>query len=173
MKKIEFEIKGIAPLKMDKWVDGIQPKNEDGYKKMAEKKVYTDKKGNLAIPSVALKACMRYASSEVGKKMQAKKNRQTIQSAVFIEPDMLSIGKKKYDCIVEDVVTRGQGAKVTRVKTFRPLVKEWYVKGTINSFGVPSEFIKECMELGGVRYGLLSHRPDFGRFEIIKFTEVS
>jgi len=173
MSKIEFEIKDIGcGLKMDKWIDGIQPKNPAGYKKQAEEKVYRDNKKNISIPAVAIKACMRLASSEVGKKMQAKKNRQTISSAVFIEPSMLPLNKKKYDYIVEDVVTRGNGSKVTRVKTYRPFVNGWVVKGVINSFGVPIEFIRECLELGGMRYGLLSHRPEFGRFIITKFQEV-
>jgi hypothetical protein len=40
MTTFSFELEGISELKMDNWVDGIQPKNEDGYKKMAELKVY-------------------------------------------------------------------------------------------------------------------------------------
>lgn len=171
---IEFEIKGISPLKMDRWVDGIQPKNEEGYKKQAEQKVYRDKKGNLAIPSCAIKASMRLASSEIGKKMEAKKNRQTIQSAMFIEQEFLSIGKKKFDCIVEDIVTRkGTGDKVTRVRAFRPQIKEWTAKGIITSYGVPFEFLQDCMSLAGMRFGLLSHRPQFGRFVITKFEKVN
>lgn len=163
---VSFGIKGIAPLKMDKWVDGMQPKNEEGYLKQAEDKVYRDDKGTIIIPKDAVKACMKYASSEVGQKKMAKKNRQTIQSAVFLESD-LSLERKKHDGIVSDIVTRmGQGAKVTRVKTFRPIIKNWEAKGIIHLFGVPDDFVKECLELGGLRYGLLSHRPEFGRFVV-------
>jgi len=172
LQQYEFELKSICPLKMDKWVDGKQPKNEEGYKKQAELKLYKNEKGYISIPASAVKAAMRYASSEVGQKREAKKNRTTIQSAVFIEPEMLSIGKKNHDGIVEDIVTRGKGEKVTRVKTFRPLIKEWKIKGIINSFGVPQEFIKECIELAGFRYGLLSHRPEFGRFILTKFEKL-
>jgi len=160
---VSFGIKGIAPLKMDKWVTSMQPKNEDGYLKQAEEKVYRDDKGIIVIPRDAVKAVIKYASSEVGKKMMAKKNRQTIQSAVFIEND-LSLERKNHDGIVSDIVTRGQGAKVTRVKTFRPIIKNWQAKGLMHLFGVPDIFVKECLELGGLRYGLLSHRPEFGRF---------
>ena len=83
MTKYKVELEGISNLKMDKWVDGIQPKNEDGYKKQAELKAYRDDKGNISIPACSIKASMKLASSEIGKKMEAKKNRQTIQSAVF------------------------------------------------------------------------------------------
>jgi hypothetical protein len=173
--KYQFEIEGISDLKMDAWQDGVQPKNDEGYIKQAEGKVYKDDKGNISIPASALKAAMKLASSEVGKKMEAKKNRQTIQSAVFIDQSMLSLGKKKHDGIVRDIVTRkGQGDKVTRVPTYRPLIKNgWKVTGTITAFqNAPKEFIQASIELAGMRYGLLSHRPEFGRFQLNKLVEV-
>lgn len=175
MVKYKVELEGISALKMDKWVDGMQPKNEEGYKKLAEQKVYRDGDGNISIPASAIKASMKLASSEIGKKMEAKKNRQTIQSALFIEPEQISLGKKTHDGIVEDIVTRkGTGDKVTRVKTFRPIInKGWKVTFEINSFGVPKEFIEECLDLAGLRFGLLSHRPEFGRFQVNKFAEIS
>jgi hypothetical protein len=173
MTKYKIELEGISNLKMDKWVDGVQPKNEEGYKKQAEMKVYRDDKGNVCIPSSAVKASMKLASSEIGRKMEAKKNRQTIQSAVFIEPEMLTLGKKNHDGIAEDIVTRkGTGDKVTRVKTFRPLIRKgWKVNFELNAFGVPKEFMQEALELAGLRFGLLSHRPEYGRFQVNKFVE--
>jgi len=175
---LNFEIEGLAPLKMDRWLDEQQPKNEKGYMEQAKQKVYSDAKGNLAIPNNAIKASMRFASSEVGKKMEGKKNRQTIKSAVFIEPMELTLLNKSnkpiktYDEIVRDIVERkGSGDKVTRVPTYRPLIKKWKAKGKIIAYGVPFEFIKEVLELAGVRYGLLSHRPEFGRFIVTKLVE--
>jgi len=169
--EIEVEIEGVCPLKMDKWVDGQQPKNDEGYRKLAEKKVYTDEKGKLVVPANSIKAVMRYASSEIGKKMEGKKNRQTIASAVWIDKDFPIETKDKVE-IVGDIVTRkGTGDKVTRVITYRPMIKKWKAKGKINLFGgVPTEFVKECLELGGFRYGLLSHRPEFGRFVVSKWS---
>ena len=174
MTKYKIELEGISPIKFDKWVEGIQPKNEEGYRKQAELKVYRDEKGVISIPAGAVKAAMKLASSEIGKKMEAKKNRQTIQSAIFIEPTMISLGKKEYDAVAEDIVTRkGTGDKVTRVKTFRPLIKKgWKITFELNSFGVPKEFIAESLDLAGLRFGLLSHRPEFGRFQVNKFAEV-
>lgn len=166
--EVEFEIQGVSPLKMDKWIEGQQPKNDEGYREQAKEKVYRNGKGIIVIPANSVKACMRLASSEVGKKMEAKRNRQTIQSAVFIEND-LSLERKDYDEIVKDIVTRKIGKQDTRIAVYRPLIKNWKAKGTINLFSVPIEFVRECLELGGLRYGLLSHRPDFGRFVITKF----
>ena len=170
--KIKFELEGIAPLKMDRWHDLPQPKNEKGYLEQAKQKVYRDEKGTLAIPAMAVKAAMRYASSEVGKKMEARKNRQTIKAQVFIHPTMLSLGKKDYDQIVKDIAVRGTGDKVTRIPVYRPLINKWGISGNILLYDVPVEFAKEVLQLAGVRYGLLSHRPEFGRFIVKKFEVV-
>lgn len=168
--KIEFEIEGIAPLKMDRWHGLPDPKTPEGYKKQAEEKCYRDEKGNLAIPANAVKAAMRYASGELGRKMESRKNRQSLQSGVFITPLNLSISKKNYDVIAEDVVTRkGTGDKVTRVVSYRPLVNQWKCKGIMQLVGVPAGFAKQALELAGIRYGLLGHRPEFGRFIITKW----
>ena len=166
MERIEFEIESICTMKMDRFIDGLQPKNERGYKKQAEEKVYRNEKGEISIPAAAIKAAMRKASSDIGKKMES---RQTISSMVFIEPKYLSLNRKDHDGIVEDIVTRGKGEKVTRVKTYRPIIKKWKITGIINSFGVPTEFLKECLELAGLRWGLLGHRPEFGRYFVTKF----
>ena len=37
--KIEFEIEGIAPLKMDRWHGLPDPKTPEGYKKQAIEKI--------------------------------------------------------------------------------------------------------------------------------------
>ena len=171
--KIRFGIKGISPLKMDRWHGLDDPKTPEGYKKQAVDKCYRDEKGDLAIQAAAIKAAMRLASSELGKKMEGKKNRQAIAAGLFIKPDMLSLGKKKYDEIAEDVVTRkGTGDKVTRVVSYRPLIREWDATGTFHIIGLPQGFVKQTLELAGLKYGLLGHRPEFGRFVVTEFKEV-
>jgi hypothetical protein len=173
MIKIEFELKSICAMKMDsaEVMNEKQPNNQKGYLEQAQRKAYRDTKGNLAIPAVALKAAIREASSLVGKKTDAKKNREKIRAMLFIEPNSLSLGRKEYDCIAKDLVSRGQGTKVTRVETYRPLIKEWATKGNLELYGegLDPEFIRECLGIAGERKGLLSHRPDFGRFVITKF----
>jgi len=169
----EAELESMSPLKMDKWINEAQPKSEEGYKKQAELKIYTDEKGNISIPANSIKASMRLASSEIGKKMQGKKNRQTVSSAIFFDKTMYSLGMKKPDDIAEDVVTRaGTGDKVTRVKTFRPLIKKWKIKVKIMSYGATKDFVEQSLMLAGIRFGILSHRPEFGRFTVKSFKEL-
>ena len=177
MEKIEFELESVCPLKMDKWQDGLQPKTPDEYKKQAEGKIYTDEKGYISIPSTSLKAALKLAASELSdsqKKYTGKKMRQSISAQVFIQPANMKIlpETKKHNGIIQDIVTRGMGDKVTRVTTFRPIINKWKIKGTLNYLGLSSKFLKEALELAGFKYALLSHRPEFGRFIITKFQEV-
>lgn len=168
--KIEFELESVCPLLMDKWNDESKAKTDDEFKKEAEKKIYADDKG-IYIPSNALKASIRLASSTLGKRMDAKKNRQTIRAGLFFEGN-LYIGKKTHDGIQKDIITRGQGEKVTRVPTYRPRIDKWSAKGKATLIGITPNFIQEAMTIAGLRYGLLSYRPDYGRFIIKSFKEV-
>ena len=170
--KVQIELESIVPLKMDRFHGLPDPKTPEGYQKQAEEKCYRDESGNLAIPTDSIKACMRLASSELGKKMDGKRNRQTISAGVMFDKAYLSLGKAKHDGIVANPVTRGKGDKVTRVITYRPIVNNWKTTGTILLMDVQPSFAKQCLELGGVRYGLLSHRPEFGRFQVKKFQVV-
>lgn len=168
--KVRFELESLVPLKMDRFHGLSDPKTPEGYQKQAEEKCYRDASGDLAIPCDALKACMRLASSELGKKMEGKKNRQTIAANVMFPEQYISLGIKKHDGIVANPVTRGKGDKVTRVITYRPIIKSWKASGIMLLMEVvPLGFAKQCLELGGMRYGILSHRPEFGRFQVTKF----
>lgn len=172
IKKIEIELESICPILMDKYPEeDKKAKTEEEYRKLAEDKLYKNEKG-IFIPSSAIKALIRNASSDLGKKMEGKKNRQTISAGVFFESE-LYINNKKHDGIVKHIVTRGKGDKVTRVPTYRPIFNKWNGKLRANLIGVNPQFIKECLQLGGLRYGLLGYRPDYGRFVVKNFKEVN
>jgi hypothetical protein len=172
---VRATIRGICPLKMDRYHGLADPKTPQGYKDQAVHKVYLDDDGFIGIPSSAIKAVIREASSELGKKMESRKNRQRVQAGVFFPKQVFATLPKREepDGIAEDLATRkGQGAKVTRVITYRPFLKEWSVDVEMFLFDLQSDFVKEALELGGLRYGLLSHRPEFGRFLVEKFEVV-
>ena len=176
IEKTKFELKLISGLKMDSLdsAEGILPKTEKGYIAQAEKKVYLDDDGNLAVPAGALHACMREAVKNVSGRKQ-KQEVQTLRSQLWIKPRMLTIlpARKKHDGIGRDWVTRNTGTpKQTRVKTYRPFIKEGTIEGTIESIGLDRGYIKQILDNAGIRYGLLGHRPEYGRFEVTKFEEV-
>ena len=167
--RVEFELESVCPLLMDKWNDESTAKTDEEYKKEAEKKIYRDEKGNPCIESRAIKALMRMASSELGKKMEGKKNRQMISAGIFMEPTNLVVGKKKPDLIRKDIVSRNASGKITRVPTYRPQFNDWKVKGLMNLIGVAQDFAIQSLELGGLKYGLYGFRPEFGRFKVISW----
>lgn len=165
--KVEMELESICPLLMDRFDEEQTAKTDEEYKKGAEKKVYGDGK-SLYIPANAVKACIRLASSELGKKMDGKKNRQSIRAGIFFENEFY-LNKKTHDGIVKHIVTRGQGDKVTRVPSYRPIINKWKCKNKASLIGVTPDFVKQALELGGLKYGLLSYRPEFGRFIVKSF----
>jgi len=169
MKKVEFKIVGIARILFDRYHGLPDPKTQDGYKKQSIEKLYLNENNEICIPTSSIKAAIRNACSELGKKMDGKKNRQSVKAGVFFEKELLSTGKIKPDGIQEDVVTRGKGDKVTRVITYRPYLDKWEVSGIMNLFMIEPKFVNESMQLAGVRYGLCGYRPEYGRFIVKQF----
>lgn len=172
MEQIEFELESISPLLMDKWIEAEQPKTKEGYIEQAKEKAYRNSKGNLIIPSNALKACIKLGSNELAGIKKGKAMRQTVRACLFVDND-LDLGTKDYDSIKVDIVTRkGTGDKVTRVPTYRPMINSWKAKGIISFIpdgNITTDFIKQSIELAGFKYGLLGYRPEFGRFILKKF----
>ncbi len=170
MNTFKFEIKGIAPLLMDKYVDGAQPLTDDGYVKQAEEKVYRDDDGNVAIEAAAIKACMILASIELAGPKKGKAIRQTLMAQLFINPSNLTIlpERKNHDGITKKMVRRTTGKKVTTVPSYRPIIKEWSVQGDMQVSELKKDYLKQVIELAGLKYGLLGYRPEYGRFEVIK-----
>ena len=74
MAKYKVEIQGISDLKMDNWIDGVQPKSEEGYKKQAELKVYLDDKGNIMKGKPTCDACQKIyiVAREAGRKEKSR-----------------------------------------------------------------------------------------------------
>lgn len=176
MSEFVFGIKGIAPLLMDKYaaVEGRPPNTPEEYKRAAKAKCYRTEEGDLGIPQEAIKAAIRDAAYSLGKRTGGRDRKTMIRATVFIQPEVLSIGKKDPDCIDGRMVTRGKGEKVTRVETFRPLIKEWSCEGKVSILlGTQPEFVKQCLEKAGLFHGLLSFRPEFGRFIVTKFEGVT
>lgn len=170
ISKVRVGLESICPLLMDRYTGETKCKTTKEYIEAAENKCYRTEEGNLAIPANAIKAVIKNASSSLGKKMEGRKNRQMIAAGVFFNETMLDIGQKKHDGIVDHVVTRkGTGDKVTRVVTYRPIINKWKCEFEMNLIGVEPTFAKEALQTGGLMYGLLGYRPEFGRFIVKKF----
>ena len=126
MKKIKVKIKGVAPLLHNRFPEEEHGQNKTSIKKKiyvpkeeAEKKVYKDEKHNLCIPSEHIFGALIKA----GVKFKYE-NRQTykeiIKGGVIIEPDMIPLGKKKFD----EIDTRSVVIQRARVIRWRPKFNE-------------------------------------------------
>lgn len=173
---IDFEIEGLCDMKMDRWLmpEEVekQPTTPEEYMEQSKLKVYANGQG-LYIPANAVEGALRHAAYYIAPNNKKTKYKDTVFATVHVVPAELLLNKDTYDEIVRDVVTRGKGDKVTRVVTYRPLIKTpWKVKGQINFLGgteMTDRFLKDALTAAGIRFGLLGHRPKFGRFVITKW----
>ena len=167
--KIKFRIKSMSSILMDRY-SGINDSNDAEARKNALEKVYRDDDGNICLPAYVLKACIRTGARDIGKKLECKKREQSIRAGLYFTQNNYSIGKTEPDDIHGEIVTRkGTGNKVTRVVSYRPLINEWEVECECVLYDLTPEFIRQAIELSGFRYGLLGHRPEYGRFKLLEF----
>ncbi len=180
MKKINVELTGITPILMNSPKSMIeesldkklkQTTKTHDLKEDAKKLAYTTDKGELYIPSEAIKGCLIGAASY--KKIGKFAAKGMIAGGVFILEQEILLGTKKYDLDIRTVVI--QRARIVKA---RPMIKKWKVNFELsyneNLIGNP-EIIKQIFQEGGQRVGLLDFRPQkmgsFGMFEVTKWQE--
>jgi len=131
--------------------------------------VYKDEKHNLCIPSEHIFGALIKA----GVKFKYE-NRQTykeiIKGGVIIEPDMIPLGKKKFD----EIDTRSVVIQRARVIRWRPKFNEWeaqFVATIIDDENITTKTLKEIFDKAG-QLGIGDYRPRFGRFIVTEYNEM-
>jgi hypothetical protein len=160
--------------------EGIRPSGKDyDVKKAAEKSAYKLADGTLYIPSEAISASMRGASSWVKVPRGTPPLRQLISGTLEIMPYQIPIldktGKKqkKYEIDTRRVVI--MHSAVAKARAFIP---EWQAKFTISYNTAycphPPKTWKTVLDLAGHVVGILDYRPQhtghFGKFDIVEWT---
>ena len=129
MKKVEVELTGITPLLMNSPKSMIEESLDKKLKqttkthdldKDAEKLAYKTSKGELYVPSEAVKGCLIGAASY--KKIGKYAAKGMIAGGVFILNQEILLGTKKYDLDIRTVVI--QRARVVKA---RPMIKNWKI----------------------------------------------
>lgn len=179
MRKVKVELTGTTPLLMnnpqsmiDAKTNQLQQKtSKQDLSKEAEKLTYKDSKGNLYVPSEAIKGCMINASAY--KKIGKYAAKPIIAGGVHIHPREISLGVKNYNLDIRTVVI--QRARVVKA---RPMIEKWKVSFDLfyDETLLPNpEIIRPILEEGGKRVGILDFRPQktgsFGMFEVTKWEE--
>ncbi len=163
--KIKFELESVAPILFDRY-SGINDQNDEEAKKNAIHKLYLNPEGIICIPSACLKASIRCAASEIGKKLESKKRRQAVRAGLFFDDEFIVAlpEKKEPDGTHAEIVSRQTGSKITRVVGYRPFLKDWKLSTTATLYALTSEFLRQAIELAGFKFALCGHRPEYGRF---------
>lgn len=195
MKKIQGEITGNTPLLMNSakgMVEdalGIKPK--DNVKKQPtemakgltdeaiEKLAYRNSKGNLFVPSTAIKGTLLNACAF--KKIGKYSAKPLLAGGVIVEGEELELtdlkGKpiKTYDKDIRTIVNKFSKGRQVKI---RPKIREWKLAFTLlydNDLIGQSENIKAILEEAGQRVGILDFRPQksgsFGTFKVTKWVE--
>jgi len=167
--KIKVQIDSVVPILFDRY-SGINDQNDQEAQKNALLKLYRDDAERVSLPAACLKASIREASAEIGKKQESSRRKHSVRAGLFFDKEFYPLDKKKEDGIHAEIVTRkGTGNKVTRVVSYRPFVKEWSVTFEATLYALTPEFMKQVIELAGFKYGLCGHRPEYGRFVLKSF----
>jgi len=177
-------LKGISPLLMNSPKSMLNPdegsKNrlkKYDHKIEAEKVAYRTDKGELYMPSEAVKGCLINASS--WKKVGKNSLKPIMAAAVRIAPRQIVITdekkkiQKEYEIDLRTVVI--QRARVVKA---RPKINKWLAAFTViyNETMITPDVIEQCLKEAGERVGLLDFRPqntgEFGMFEVESFKPV-
>lgn len=148
-----------------------QKTKAQNFKEEADKLAYKDNKGELFVPSTAIKGALIGASAY--KKIGKYTAKPIIAGGVFIPEEKLYLGTKKYDLDIRTVVIQR-----SRIVKARPRIEDWKLSFELqyneNLIG-NSDIIYGLLVEAGQRIGLLDFRPQrmgsFGMFEVTKWQE--
>lgn len=175
MKKVNVSIEGLTPLLMNNPASMLEPAKTKSRlhkvdpKEEARKSAYSDSKGNLYVPSSAIKATILNGSSF--KKIGKFSAKSILAGSLIITPEEIPLNIKEYEIDLRTVVIQRQ-----RVPKARAKIPKWKISFTImynDKFIQNPEIIRDSLEDAGIRVGLLDYRPQnkgsFGTFKVVRF----
>ncbi len=176
MEIYKVKIKGKKPLLLHAPAGlGDKPKLRRGEhldpEVEAESYLYKDSKGNICIPAVNLKACIR----EAGRNYRVSGRRATfaamIRAGLDIKPSPnVPLIHSGWQVDVRPVVVQRN-----RILRARPRFDEWSLEFEIinrDPTVIHKDTLKKILEDAGKYYGLGDFRPEFGLFEVEEFKDV-
>jgi len=167
------KIVGTRPLLMHAPVElESKPKLRRGEhldpKVEAEKYLYRDEKGNIVIPSVNIKACIRDAGANYKVSGRRSTFKAMIKAALDIEPfPYVLLQHNGWTVDIRPVVV--QRARILRA---RPRFDNWALEFRIinkDPTVIHKDTLHKILIDAGKYYGLGDFRPEFGLFRVQKF----
>lgn len=184
MYLIKATIKGISPLRFNKFnvernTTGTSKKmNEEDKKEEVWERTYIDETG-FFLPRHALKKAIINGAKKV--KLGRGSASASLNAIMIFEKEKFYLTKKgkilikkKDDFIIMTDVVRIPPRTGARVIQRWVALPEWETEfeALIIDDVIHPDTIKESINFAGLYQGLLDGRPEFGRFEMIKFEVV-
>ena len=180
---VAVTVEGVVPLLMNGWdIAAVEAKSK-AKKNSAEKKtdnpesmVYRTQEGYLCITSDIIHACLvKAAKSKSDPRSPRKSAADLIKAVLLIEPNEIPfLPKTKEWNYLDRRRVRVQMAAITRT---RPAMHAgWKVRFKVTALEtsyIDSVFIHDLITSAGKFCGFCDHRPQYGRFQIIDFKEIS
>jgi hypothetical protein len=164
------ELKGISPLLMHAYplvpIEALEKKPPE---EQAELAAYRDPDTkNLYLPAIALqRALVNGATFSKGKGRSSLQ--KSVAACVFVTPDRLDLGTKKFALDSRAVVIPATRGRVVR---FRPRIDEWKIELKLewDETLLTETQMRRVVDDTGSRVGVLDFRPEkkgpFGRFMV-------
>jgi hypothetical protein len=184
MKRIEFEIEGIVPILFNRFTEKNQDyliKRSSGKKKSVEEsreeameKVYRTGNGDIGIPALNLRKSILNGCRMAKLKFGKGSAEPYLRAIMFISPEILQLDRKNPDGIHECAGNIPPGPKGHKAMIRRPYCEAgWKFKGIIELVDsrIDKTIIEESLKEAGMLVGLCDHRPEYGRFKVLKFEE--
>jgi len=176
MYKCRIKIKGLAPLRMNRFdlenymnPSGVK-KNKEEVKKEAMKLAYYDEKVGYYIPAEALRKCFTLGAAKVKVKGLTK---GLLEAVLAIEPCPFVplIGELSG---LHEAVVRIPPRTGGRVVKYWPFFENWEVSFNLVLLDdrILESVMKTCIQEAGMLLGLLDGRPVWGRFGIENFERI-
>ncbi len=179
--KFDIEIEGIAPLLMHRFAEekltkiksrsGDKVLTDEEKREQASQYAYFSK-NKLVQPAIHIEGALIKAATELKLSGSGKKTyKDLMKAAAFVTPEM--IVHKNQDWTVDsravvNPTTRG------RSMCYRPRLDKWSLSFTLEVLDerADASAVKEILTIAGLRNGIGSYRPKFGRFTVKTFTQV-
>jgi len=168
-----IKIVGIRPLLMHAPTGlGDKPRRRRGEhldpKVEAESYLYKDAEGNIVIPAVNIKACIRDAGANYKVSGRRSTFKSMIKAGIDIKPfPYVPLQHNGWEVDIRPVVVQRN-----RILRARPRFDKWVLEFDIvnkDPTVIHKETLKKILVDAGRYYGLGDFRPEFGLFRVTRF----
>jgi len=179
MYEVKVTIQGTVPIKFNKMseedielMDKGQRRKKDHAKELVKwkAKIPQDSKGYfIDSPMIRASVINGLVSPVPLVSNKIKMNKPRAKATIFVSP---------FNCYIDGKPDKEPDVTVTQNKNAignpsvvvrRPIIREWKVTFDLQVMDdyLTEEVLREGVERAGRSHGIGSHRPDFGRFEIV------